>query len=74
MSFVNLVSHPFPLLTSQRRKVQTVWNGAPRHEIDYVAQVLEILSLKGHQNWIIGLKITAILQNRWVLPIGGVAA
>ena len=30
----------------------------------------EILNLKGHQNRITGLKVTAILLNKLVFPIG----
>ena len=33
----------------------------------------EILNLEGHQNHSIGLKITAILLNGLILPIGGIA-
>ena len=31
----------------------------------------EILNLEGHPNRIIGSEVTAILLNRWILPIGG---
>ena len=34
---------------------------------------LKIKNLSGHQNCIIYSKVTAILLNGWVLPIGGVA-
>ena len=34
----------------------------------------EILNLKGHQNCITGSKVTAILLNAWILPIGGASA
>ena len=32
-----------------------------------------IINLEGHQNRIIGSKVTAILLSGWILPIGGVA-
>ena len=34
----------------------------------------EILNLKGHPNRITGSKVTAILLNGWILPVGGVAS
>ena len=34
----------------------------------------EILNLEGHQNCITGSKVTAILLNGWILPIGGASA
>ena len=32
---------------------------------------LETLNLEGHQNCITGSRVTAILLNGWILPIGG---
>ena len=40
--------------------------------IQYVTQVRDILHFKGHQNHIIGSKITAILLKGLILPIGEV--
>ena len=40
----------------------------------YVAQDWDISNLKGHQNCIIGSKVTAILLKGWILPFGGVAS
>ena len=37
----------------------------------YVTQAYDILSIKGYQNCIVGLKVTVILMNGWILPIGG---
>ena len=34
----------------------------------------EILNLGGHQNCCIGSKVTVILLNVWILPIGGAAS
>ena len=44
-----------------------VEDGAFSHKIDYVI----ILNLEGHPNRIPGSKVTAILLNDWILPIGG---
>ena len=41
-------------------------------KIDYAAQVYNILNLKGHQNCMIGYKVTAIWMNGLLLPISGV--
>ena len=35
---------------------------------------LEILNLVGHLNRITGSRVTAILLNGWILPIGGASA
>ena len=51
-----------------------VENGALSHKIDYVAIFKEILNLEGHLNRITGSRVTAILLNGWVLPVGGVAS
>ena len=45
-----------------------VGDGAFSHKIDLIRKMLEIL------NRIIGSKVTAILLNGWVLPVGGVAS
>ena len=51
-----------------------VEDGAFRHKIDYVTMFKEILNLRGHLNCITSSKVMAILLNRWILPIGGVAS
>ena len=33
-----------------------------------------IINLEGHQNSCIGLQVTAILLNGWILPIAGASA
>ena len=48
-----------------------VEDGAFSHKIDYVTIFLEILNLEGHQNHVTGSRVTAILLNGWILPIGG---
>ena len=39
-----------------------------------VKLILEVLNLKGHQNRNSSSKLTLILLNWWILPIGGVAS
>ena len=51
-----------------------VEDGAFSHKRDYVTILKEILNLDGHPNCITGSKVTAILLNRWALPIGGASA
>ena len=48
--------------------------GAFSHKIDYVKICKEILNLEGHLNCITGSKVTAILLNGWILPIGEASA
>ena len=57
----------------RRSYAQTVENSGAYHTINYVIQALEILSVKGHHNYTIGSKGTAILLTRLSLPIWGVA-
>ena len=45
-----------------------VGDGASSHK------VLEILNIAGHQNCITGSRVTTILLNGWILPIGEVAS
>ena len=51
-----------------------VGDGAFSHKIDYVTIFLEIINLEGHPNRITGSRVTAILLNGWMLPIGGASA
>ena len=51
-----------------------VGDGAFSHKRDYVTIFLEILNLKGHPNCITGSKVTAILLNGWIWPIGGASS
>ena len=46
-----------------------VIDGASNHK-DYVAQAYNILNLKGYQILITGSKVTVILLNGGILPIG----
>ena len=55
----------------RRRHALAVADGAFSHKIGYVMIVKEILNTKGHPNRITGSKVTAILMNGWILPIGG---
>ena len=45
------------------RQAQTDKNGASNYKLDLHTQYLEILDLEGHQNYISGLNVTAILIN-----------
>ena len=45
-------------------------NGALSHKIDYITIFEEILNLEGHQNRTTGSRVTAILLNAWICPIG----
>ena len=51
-----------------------VGDGAFSHKIDYIAIFWQILNPGGHQNCITGSRVTAILLNWWLLPIGGASA
>ena len=51
-----------------------VEDGSVSHKIDYFTTFKEILNLKRHQNCITGSKVTAILQNGWILSFGGASA
>ena len=58
----------------RRRHALMLEDGAFSHKIDYVTICWEILNIKGHTNRIIGLRVTYILLNGWILPIGGGSA
>ena len=49
----------------------TIADGALSHKIDYLTIFNEILNPEEHPNCITGSKVTAILVNWWILPIGG---
>ena len=51
-----------------------VADGAFSHKIEYVTIFQEILNSEGHQNCIAGLKVTAILLNGRILPVGGASS
>ena len=58
----------------RRRHAIMVADGAFRHKTDYVTICKEILNPKGHPNRINGSKVTAILLNGQILPIGGASS
>ena len=64
----------FAKIALRRRHALMVKVGALSHKIDYVTNFLEILNLKGHSNCTIVSKVTAILLNGWILPIGGASS
>ena len=47
-----------------------VENGAFSHKIEYITICREILNLEGHQNHITGSRVTTILLNCLIFPIG----
>ena len=51
----------FAIISLRRRQTQTIWNRASTHKEAY---------LKGHLNHMISSKVTGILLNRWILPVG----
>ena len=57
-------------ISLRRRHAPMVENCAFSHKIDYITIFLEILNLKEHQNGITGSRVTAILLNGWIFPIG----
>ena len=52
-----------------RRHALMVEDGALSHKTDYVHNNHNLL--EGHSNCITGSRVTAILLNGWILPIGG---
>ena len=54
-------------------KPKTVSDGFSSHIIDYNAKAKDILNFTRHQNCIYVSKVTEILLNGLILPIGGVA-
>ena len=51
-----------------------VEDGAFSHKIDYVTIFMEIHNLEGHPNYSTDSRLTAILLNGWILPLGGAAS
>ena len=60
-------------ISLRRRHAITVADGAFSHKIDYVT-IFKILNPEGHPNRITGSKVTAILLNGWIVPIGGASS
>ena len=52
------------------RLTLTVEDETFSHKIDYGYIFQEIINPEGYPNCITGLKVTAILLNGWILPIG----
>ena len=57
-------------ISLRRRHALAVADGAFSHKIDYVTNLKEILNSKENPNRINGSKVTAILLNEWIWPIG----
>ena len=68
------MSQPFPPTALRRRHAQRVRGSSSSYKIDYVIVMKTFLHPKGHQNRISGSKVTAILLNGQILPIGGASA
>ena len=58
----------------QRRHAFMVEYGTVSYIIDYFTISLKIINLKGHLNNVSGLRVTEILLNVMILPIGGASA
>ena len=72
--FINYFSDPFPPTALQCRHAQTVRDSSSSYEIDYVIVINKFLNIEGHQNLIIGSKVTAIILKGWILPISWASA
>ena len=64
----------FVKISLRRRHALTIADGAFSRKKDYVTIFEEILNPEGHQNRNTGSKVTAILLNGWILPIGGASS
>ena len=73
-SFINSVSHPFSPTALRRRHAPTVRASTSGCKIDYVIVIKNFLNPEGHRNPFCGSKVTAILLEGWILPIGGASA
>ena len=51
-----------------------VEDAAFSHKINYVTIVKKIINIEGHPNCITGSRVTPILLNGWILPIGRASA
>ena len=61
-------------ISLRHRHALMVEDGASSQKIDYVTICFEILNLEGNLLRITGSKVTAILLNGWILPLGGDSA
>ena len=61
-------------ISLRRRHALMGKDGAFSRKIDNVTIFKEVLNRKVHPNCITGSKVTVILLNRWILPIGGASA
>ena len=67
------VSEPFTPTALQCPHAQKFRDSSSSYKIDYVIEIKNFLNPEGHQNRIIGSKVTVILLKGLILPIGGVA-
>ena len=73
-SLIQSLSEPFPPIALLRHHAQTVRDCSSSYKLDYVIVIKTFLNPEGHQNRISGSKVTAILLEGWILPIGGASA
>ena len=73
LSLIQSLSQPFPPTALRRRHAQTR-DSSSNYKIDYDIVIQTFLNPEGHLNRISGSKVTAILLNGWILPIGGASA
>ena len=57
-------------ISLQGLHAQMVEDGDFSHNWDYIIILLDIWNHEGHQNHITGSRVTAVLLNGWILPIG----
>ena len=65
-----LVKH----FTLQRRHAQTIRDRSSSYNKDIFKVIKNFLNPRGHQHFISGSKVTAILLKEWILRIGGALA
>ena len=68
------MSQPFPPTALRRRHAQGVTDSSFSYKIDYVIVIKTFLNPKVHQTCISGSKVTDILLEGRILPIGGAPA
>ena len=68
------MSEPFPPTALRCHHDQTVRDSTSSYKLDYVLVIKNILNPEGHQNWISGSKVTAILLKGRILPFGGASS
>ena len=73
-SLIHSVREPFPPTALRHRHAQMVRDSTSSYKIDYTIVIKNFLNPEGHQNPINGSKVTVLLLNAWILPIGEVSS